>query len=267
MKKDLDKHLKNDCPNRDHKCEYCGEEGMYATITEAHDKICKMKPVPCPNNKCGMEIQRQQINEHVSKCPHTVIPCKYKDIGCDTKMKRQDMVSHEQDDKLHLHMALVTVATLKEESMTLKNKRSQIYALSDFQKKKDTNSVYTFLFYTHPNGYHMTLNVYANGCSSGKGTHVSPIAMIVKGKHDSELKRPFAGDVTITLLNQLEDKNHHTTILHFETQQVGKSRARPQFIRHSALTHNPERNVQYLKDDTLYFKVSVVVADCKPWLE
>ena len=48
MKKDLDKHLEN-CPNRDHKCEYCGEKGTYAHITQVHDNICEEKIVPCPN--------------------------------------------------------------------------------------------------------------------------------------------------------------------------------------------------------------------------
>jgi hypothetical protein len=36
------------------------------------------------------------------------------------------------------------------------------------------------------------------------------------------------------------------------------------FIAHSKLAH---KNTQYLKDDTLYFSVSVLAADHKPWLE
>ena len=38
------------------------------------------------------------------------------------------------------------------------------------------------------------------------------------------------------------------------------------FIPHSALAHDPVKNTQYLKDDTLYFRVSVEVAEQKPWL-
>ena len=37
------------------------------------------------------------------------MPCKYRGIGCDTELKREDMAAHEQDDKLHLHMALETI--------------------------------------------------------------------------------------------------------------------------------------------------------------
>ena len=65
-----------------------------------------------------------------------MIPCKYKGIGCDTELKREDMAAHEQDDKLHLHMSLETVnslqdtvTSLQEESMTLDNKGSKIYLI------------------------------------------------------------------------------------------------------------------------------------------
>ena len=94
-RKEVDEHLKDDCPNRDYECQSkCGEKGTYAYITEVHDKTCKMRTLPCPNDGCDTEIQRQQVSEHVSKCPHTVIPCKYKGIGCDTELKREDMAAH-----------------------------------------------------------------------------------------------------------------------------------------------------------------------------
>ena len=109
MRKDLDKHLENDCPNRDHKCEYCGEKDMYAHITQVHDKICKQKILPCPN-KCTKTMPRQDIEKHVElECEYTVIACKYKNIGCTTEMKRGDMEAHEHNDSLHLSKALNTV--------------------------------------------------------------------------------------------------------------------------------------------------------------
>jgi hypothetical protein len=35
----------------------------------------------------------------------------------------------------------------------------------------------------------------------------------------------------------------------------------------STLAHNLETNTKYLKDDTLYFRVSVEVDGLKPWLK
>jgi hypothetical protein len=44
------------------------------------------------------------IDKHVcTECPHTMISCKYKGIGCTSQLKRNDiMQAHEQDNKLHL---------------------------------------------------------------------------------------------------------------------------------------------------------------------
>ena len=89
----------------------------------------------------------------------------YNGIGCDTQLKREDMAAHEQDDKLHLHMALETVtsqqsaidslqATVKSllsklelQEKVLKNKESKTFRsfrLSEYGKKKETNKVFHF---------------------------------------------------------------------------------------------------------------------------
>ena len=38
IKSELEKHLAEDCPNRDYKCEHCGKKGMHGTIMKVHDK-------------------------------------------------------------------------------------------------------------------------------------------------------------------------------------------------------------------------------------
>ena len=182
LKKDLEEHLRTDCPSRDHKCEHCGKKSPHAFITQVHDGKCRKKIIPCPNAGCGGIMERQQVRKHVrTKCVYAVIPCKYKDIGCDTELKREDMAAHEQDGKL-LHKVLETVhsqqsaieslqATVKSLQATvkslstklelqvkvLKNKESKTFRsfrLSEYGKKKETNKVFQFPpFYTHPNGY------------------------------------------------------------------------------------------------------------------
>ena len=72
-----------------------------------------------------------------------------------------------------------------------------------------------------------------------------------------------------TLLNQLADDNHHSWTLEYETKynaNVGISVGYLQIISHSALSHDPVKNTQYLKNDTLYFRVTVMVGNHKPWL-
>ncbi len=124
----------------------------------------------------------------------------------------------------------------------------------------------------------MYSGVYANGNGDGDGTHVSVFAYLMKGDHDDTLTWPFTGSVTFELLNQLEDKNHHKQSITFEidddvSQRLVDDESREQgwglneFISHTALNYNASTNTQYLKDDTLVFRVSVSVPNHKPWLE
>ena len=129
------------------------------------------------------------------------------------------------------------------------------FILSNYKRKKLANKLFTSpFFYTSPNGYKIAVRVYANGNSSGQGTHVSVCAFICNEKYHV---RPFFGEVKVALLNQLEDKNHYCKV----------GRVFPKFITHSALAHDSVKNIQYLKNDALYFRVSVEVADHKPWLQ
>ena len=289
MRKDLDEHLEYDCPNRDHECEYCGEEGTYSHITQVHDEICEQRILPCPNN-CSETMPRCEIEEHVKfECEFTVVTCKFEKIGCKVEMKRGDIEEHEEDANLHLSLALDTVVELQElrgkvsklESATeeldktLNDGQSITFNVTGFQGKYDSGKDFLSLpFYTSPGGYHMAIRVYAKGDESSEGTHVSVFAPILEGKYDTELRWPFVGKVTITLLNQLEDNNHKTKKLTLDAENcamvngpTGSAWGFSKFIHHSELAHNRAKNTQYLKDDTLYFRVSVKVSDHKPWLE
>ena len=272
MRKHLDEHLENDCPNREHKCEYCGEKGTYAHITQVHDDTCEKKILPCPNAYCTKTIQRRNAKRHIEECAYSGIPCKYQNLGCDVKMMRKDMPAHEEDYKLHLRMALDEVATMKQqrEEIVLRNGASLTFELTEFAKKKDDD--YDFkssTFYSSPKGYHMRIHVHANGIKTGKNKYISAFLRILKGKYDDIIQWPLVGKVTWEILNQLEDKNHFNLIMNMgETNMVvGVSWGYSTFFPHSQLAHDPVMNTQYLKDDTLYFRVSVDIPDHKPWLQ
>ena len=198
------------------------------------------------------------------------------------------MAAHEQDDKIHLHISLDTVKLQQvaidslqsrvkslekpQIHMVLKGKESVTFRLPEYRKKKESKEVFQSpLFYTHPNGYHMALRVYANGCGDGEGTHVSVFARVLEGEYDAGLKWPFIGSVIFTLLNQIKDNKHETVTAPFTAEsdrRIGDHEwGFHDFIPHSALAHDPVKKTQYLKDDMLFFKVSVKVADRKPWLD
>ena len=273
MRQVLDTHLQRHCPNRDYSCQHCGQKGTYASI-QVHDKTCGKKEVTCPEFGCKEKMQRQHVPEHVkTDCQHTTISCKYLSIGCKTQLKRKDMAAHEQDSEaLHLSMALDRINVHEVECFTLKNGEPIKLKLTEYQMKKENNEcVESPSYYTSPNGYHMAISVDVNGDDSGEGTHVSVYAKFLKGEYDAQLKWPFVGKMTFTLLNQLEDKNHHWKIVNL-TKKDNIQAGMPalgygQFIPHSALDYDAVSKTQYLKDDTLYFRMSVEPADHKPWLQ
>ena len=273
-REDLDSHLTTDCPNRAHKCEYCGEEGTYASITEEHDQICLKKPVPCPNTECTLTMERGRVEEHVAnECVHTIVACQYSNIGCTQREKRKDIKTHEEDDKVHLHLSLQKIAQLdnavKEMSVQINGKKCLTFNVKGFTKKQQASeNTFSEPFYTVPNGYLMRLEVYANGYSEGKGTHVSVYTRLLDVSYKDQLKWPFRGTVTFELLNQLADDKHKKDVVEYtddlSARLGGGGWGCPYFIRHSELHHNPATNMQYLADDDiLHFRLTVQE---KQWL-
>ncbi len=218
-------------------------------------------------------MKRMNVKNHLSeKCGHTVISCKYTSIGCDVELKRKYMRAHEQDDKAHLNKALNTVVKLQQKSEKVLGKgEPMIFKVTKFQDKVDYDEEYhSPSFYTSPNGYHMEIEVDANGYGEGEGSHVSVFVYVIEGEYDAELNWPFVGIVTIKLLNQLEDKNHHSIEVTFTPEDnihAGGTWGRPAYISHPQLSRDSVSNTQFLKDDNLYFRISVEVSDHKPWLE
>ena len=119
-------------------------------------------------------------------------------------------------------------------------------------------------FYTGIGGYKMCLSVYANG----KDSHVSVFICLLRGEFDSHLKWPFRGIITIQLLNQLDDMQHHTEISRYTDTTPDANAARVtdgersrgwgtiKFLPHSELGLSVAYNCQYLKDDCLIFRIT-----------
>ena len=254
--------------NRDYSCKYCGEEGTYASI-QVHEEACKSVKVTCPKDGCNEKVQRQHIRSHILlSCKQTTVHCNYVHAGCEVKLKRKDMPAHEQDYEAHFKAVLHTISLLRQER---KHGEPITFKLTDYRKKKELNElVMSCPSYISPNGYRVAIIVDVNGIKDGEGTHVTVVAAFLRGKYDAQLKWPFTGRIVFTLLNQLEDNNHHqvgATLTAAKNIQVGHDLGKSMFIAHSALGYDAVNNTQYLKDDTLYFKMSVESADYKPWLQ
>ena len=238
---------------------------------------------------CNWEGTIGTLEDHYSKCEYVIVSCKYESIGCLEKLERREMKKHEQDDGVHLHLALEAVVKLQKDQTstndTVKHEKENdtkiilkkgdafTFKVSDHTRKKNCNKIIpSNNFYTSFEGYCMRIVVYLNGNKEGRGTHISVYACFNDGRNDHKLIWPFIGSVTVELLNQLADgKHYYKTIDINESNNISAASNMMQgfarFISHTLLPLDPVNNTQYLKDDTLYFRVSVEVPNHKPWLE
>ena len=119
----------------------------------------------------------------------------------------------------------------------------------------------------------MCLRIDANGSGDGKRFYVSVLVHVMRGEFDDHLRWPFQGDITIELLNRLENKDHYATTIRFSgksdavcgrvlyRERAGTGWRCSRFIPHTDLdfTRTSNKRCQYLKANTLCFRVSSVV--------
>ena len=114
--------------------------------------------------------------------------------------------------------------------------------------------------YTHPGGYKFKLLLWPN---SGTGTHVSVYVHSLRSDHNATLKFPAKFIITLQLLNQHRDQDHHMRDIQCEIKTSEKIGIRVgtgwKFIPHTHLEWNRAKQTQYLKDDCLRFRITKIV--------
>ena len=116
----------------------------------------------------------------------------------------------------------------------------------------------------------MCLSVAANGVLDGSNTHVSVYARLMAGENDNNLKWPFRGAVTFSVLNQRGNHHHVTYTSSFGDDTLDDICARVVsgraargcgssiLIAHSDLPYNNENNTEYLSNNSLHLRVERV---------
>ena len=128
----LAEHKSKACKERLFACEHCQLQDTWSTITQDHYPVCDKYPVPCPNQCDVGEIDRKQLEDHMSSCPLQVINCTFQFAGCKVSLPRRDMQQHVSDNMAsHLTLGFQTfqqqlsakdneIAKLKETVASLK---------------------------------------------------------------------------------------------------------------------------------------------------
>ena len=290
---DVGDHVAARCKFQTKPCPYCDFTTIHKEKLQKHLTTCNSHTFRCPNG-CGTAPSRRGFNQHLEECPEQLVHCKFSILGCDAVLPRKSMESHVATSAEHStefllqHVVKLTdlvsqlcaksgVSNSLEQKTWLMNKILQkepvppwVIKMEGFQKKEEENEEwFSDPVYSHFGGYKMRLRVDANGDGDGKGTHVSVFVYMMRGDNDDHLKWPFKGTLKVSLLNQLEDGQHHTRELWSPSHNVPETFCRRvtegerakngwgyhQFIHHQDLIYKVVKNCQYLKDDTLFFRV------------
>ena len=176
---------------------------------------------------------------------------------------------------------VVSSSSLQQDVIDLQSKQQQMWSLlhttqvyqnttivvmTDFEKhKRDNDTWFSEPFYTHPHGYKMRLGVDAGGNGYGESIHVSVYVYLLRGEFDDYLEWPFRGNITIQLLNQLEDNDHCTETIPFTDETDDDCAGRVTtgerdagwgvhaFISHEEL--DKPNGAKYLEKNCLLFRV------------
>ena len=223
-RKDLARHLEQECSNRKYKCKHCEKEDTYHEITTFHYNGCPNYPLACPN-KCGTTgIKRAEIEQHRSKCPLEPVECPFQEAGCQVKVVRKEFESHmansqqqhlltlmgafrvleakekviaadvkilrQSSEKEQSDLALASIESqLEMKSFRLKvNGPPLTIRMTNFSHYQRSGKVWYSPPFYYDNGYKMQLAVYANGTGAGAGTHVSIVLLRLKGEYDDQLR-------------------------------------------------------------------------------
>ena len=176
----------------------------------------------------------------------------------------------ESREKIQAQKAILSQYQKTLEKVTCTGTLPFEFTMTEFEEhKRASDEWHSPPFYTHTHGYRVCITVYANGWGSGEGRHLSVHTYLMQGDFDDDLQWPFQGAITIQLLNQLEDSNHHIHTINFtgttnssiiskvtSGERAGRGWGEQKFISHTQLSLNTDRNCQYLKNNQLKFRVS-----------
>lgn len=125
-------------------------------------------------------------------------------------------------------------------------------------------SIYSPPFYVGRFGYKVCARLYPNGDGMGKGTHISIFFVIMRGEYDALLPWPFLQKVHLRVIDQDKIRDADDS---FRPDPNSSSFKRPSSDMNIAsgcptiVSHTELRQGGYIRDDTMYVKINVEMAN------
>ena len=180
-------------------------------------------------------------------------------------LERKVTELHDQEDQ-----QLKKVCRIVEEISTSQRLISQGFTCHEFtltefekhQRKGGSGDWNTDQFYSYPGGYCFKLNICTNGCDA----HLTAYFSSQHGDYDKDLKWPVKCTVHLQLLNQRGDHGHHMAVGRAEGSKPGllycfidNTKDMAKFFPLAELGYNADKNTEYLKNDSLHFRMYLKV--------
>ena len=284
LRRVLEEHLINTCPRRKEKCTVCDEMVAHED-KPTHPSICPKVEIECNNSGCSLRLFREQLTAHQCVCPKQIISCPYEKAGCSVEILREDRQKHLKNIEQHSTTASNTFLSLKKELADVRKQLKEAlesklvlpvtFKMPNYRHLKgESKSWKSPCFYTHPGGYKMRFSIEVNPQGDDDARdHLSLYCRLISSYNDDSLPWPFAGEITIQILNQCEDSGHHSQNLDWDgaDETVTKNPSIGErnhawglvtLISHAEL--EKESN-SYLKNGCVYFRV-LKVSIAKSWL-
>lgn len=276
------------CSKRPFSCEYCDYQSTYREVIDDHLPKCQRFPEKCPHECSGRDIERRFLKHHLEEdCPLQEIECKFSFAGCRAKRKRGRSMQVHLQESLDTHLDGIADYSkgiqVEQTALTLafaKYVPEPVFipppdiTFKSFDLRKSSRWLSPH-FHTHIGGYKMCLEICALQIGLS-GAYVDVLVHTMKGEFDSRLQWPFKGEITVQLVNQKEGGEHYEKKLvecndsteegyndvFDRLMECSKSEqgwpVLSEFISHADL-YKPEEGKEYLKNDTLKFRVTKVV--------
>ena len=281
LRRFLEEHVSSTCPRRGVKCTIC-DEMVALDDMPSHPNVCPKVEIECINSGCSVRIFREQLTAHQCVCLKQIIPCPYDEAGCSAQILREDKQKHLLENvERHSTIAKGTVLSLRKELADVNKVLKEALGLPPVtfkmpnysQMKRKSRQWESPCFYTHIGGYKMRLTVKVNPQDSNYKDHLSVHCHLVPGYNDDHLSWPFAGEVIIQILNQVQDSGHYSCTFDWNgadkrsTKNPSKAGGNTGWGFDAFITYAELENEDnsYLKDNCVYFHI-LKASVGKPWL-
>ena len=140
QKLNIEKHISEECPNRNYTCPHCSLQDTFRAVNE-HFDVCQYYPIVC-GNRCGATFERGELEDHRKMCSLEKIECEFRFAGCMAEFireKRDEHMSVEQQK--HLSLVAKTLREGQERTEKTLTEQEERHALKlkealDEQKKE-----------------------------------------------------------------------------------------------------------------------------------